>query len=821
MARAFDFRGFRVPYRRSVAAGLVLVIAMVGCGQPSPPLPPIQVQVDPSVTPTRDSIPGFEDGEPRPLAAVANEDGQVADFVANEVWLATDDQDELDAFLARWNGTVLSTFDPTEAGITGLPTQYLIRVDTSTSTDPAADLSEDLRSLDEHATGTHGVSSQQGLELLGVTSQEAVDGLDVGINWVGGGAGPFTDRTTVEAPTGQSMSGIPYFPDAFSWPTHAQFSEQEIGVAEAWRALDMAGKLGNRIKLAILDMGFSPDDDMPAGWVAISNVPLKDPIGTPNLLWCGGGNDCPWHGQMVASSAMAVADNGFGTAGSAGPVADAVLVYTLYDFFTSITALGEARIAGARIANMSYSAPVPWYLGWTVLPFEAATIAFRETGMLLFAAAGNEGKNVDSEGCTLGVCWERTWVTPCENGGVICVGGMAVDKTEKAENSNYGGEQVDIFAPFTFWMGPDPDQTSNFAHVINGTSFSSPFAAGVAALIWAADPGQSADDVEDRMMSTAHPNADSRVKRHLNALAAVLDVLGNVPPSITLSPSSGDVPVDVPLTFTATVFDIEDAFPCCTVTWNSNVDGNLGSGTQVEHTFTTLGVRTITATATDKGGASSQASITIDVVNDPPTVQITAPTDGAEVFRGAGVVLRGSGDDVNEPGGELECEDLVWTSSVPGDADFPTTGCEVQVTFPTNGARTLTLTGTDGRGATGTDTVSVNVVEPPPNLPPNVQITSPSDHPEPAPPIDQPLTLSATVSDPENDLPLTYQWTVKLGSDTAFPVGTNDPTVMWTPNSTYAFNQEGTWSVEVRLTVTDSEGNVGSDAVTVVWLLIF
>ena len=45
--------------------------------------------------------------------------------------------------------------------------------------------------------------------------------------------------------------------------------------------------------------------------------------------------------------------------------------------------------------------------------------------------------------------------------------------------------------------------------------------------------------------------------------------------------------------------------------------------------------------------------------------------------------------------------------------------------------------------------------------------------------------------------------------------------MQWTPNSTYAFNQEGTWSVEVRLTVTDSEGNVGSDAVTLVWLLIF
>src|SRR5690606_5130507 len=350
-------------------------------------------------------------------------------------------------------------------------------------------------------------------------------------------------------------------------------------------------------------MGFAPDEDMPDGWLAISNVPLNDPIGTANLLSCGGGNDCPWHGQNVASAAMAEADNGFGGAGSAGPIAEPVLVFTLYDFFTSITALGEARIAGARIANMSYSAPVPWYLGWSVLPFEAATLAFRETGMLLFAAAGNDGKNVDSEGCTFGVCWERTWWTPCENGGVICVGGMAGNSKNKALNSNYGGEQVDIFAPYTLWLGPDPESPDNRARVLNGTSFSSPFVAGVAALIWAADPDQSADDVESALMDNAHPNNDDRVKRHVDAFSAVTSVLGNVPPSISLA-GGGDVPVNLPLTISATVSDLEDPFPCCTLTWSSNVDGPLtGSGFQLEHTFTTLGSRTITATATDEAGA--------------------------------------------------------------------------------------------------------------------------------------------------------------------------------------------------------------------------
>src|SRR5690606_10931405 len=157
-------------------------------------------------------------------------------------------------------------------------------------------------------------------------------------------------------------------------------------------------------------------------------------------------------------------------------------------------------------------------------------------------------------------------------------------------------------------------------------------------------------------------------------------------------------------------------------------------------------------------------------------------------FRGAGVNLRGSASDRNEPGEELPCEELEWTSNVGGDAGFPVSGCELQVTFATNGARTLTLTGTDSHGATSSDSVTINVVDPPPNLPPNVQIISPEDGS--APPVDQPLTLSGTASDPEGDEPLSYVWTVKLGSDPAIVVG-NSPSVQWTPNSTYGFNQAG------------------------------
>jgi serine protease len=782
----------------------ILIVTLTACGQPPQPLPPISITVDPTLKPTIASLPGFEDGKPRPVATITGEDGVQADFVANEIWLSTNNDTELQAFLGRWQGKVIKTINPADAGVTGLSMQHLIRINAAAA-DPSL-LAEDLRTLDKTSTGNHKVSSQEALNLIIASSHEAVGGLDIGMNWVGDGAGAFTDRTSLEAPVGDKLSGITYVKDAFTWPSHNRFSKQDIGVAEAWRALDLAGKLNNRVKLAVLDMGFQPDVDWPSGYQAISNVPFNDAIGTENLLSCSGGSDCPWHGTEVVSAAMAMPDNNYGSAGPAGPVAEPIVVFTLYDFFTSIQALFDARILGAKIANMSYGAPVPWYLGWSVLPFEGATAGIRATGMLIFAAAGNEGKNVDAEGCTFSVCWERTWYTPCENAGVICVGGLEGNSKNKAGGSNYGGEQVDIFAPYTLWLGPDPSAPDNKARVLNGTSFSSPFTAGVAALIWAAKPSLGAGEVEDILMETAHPNADDRVKRHVNALAAVQKVLGNLPPSITLA-NSGDVPLNVELTFSADVFDFEDAFPCCTITWTSNVEGALGSGRNVTHTFTTLGSRTLTVTASDSSGATSTASSAINVINPAPEVKISKPLENDTAFRTVPFLLRGRATDFNEPGGELACDNLTWTSSVASDP-FPVTGCEVEVTFANNGARTLTLTAIDLQGATDTATVSMSVIDPPANLPPAVRITSPADNASIN--VNEAMTLSGTATDPENQTPLTYQWTVKLNNGSPIVVG-NQPSVQWKPSDTYNFNGEGSYTLEIRLNVTDPQGNTGTD----------
>ena len=814
------------PIVTSLLAAPLIGLALVACSGGAPAgstSDAVVLTVDPALAPTVATLPPLG-GSPRPIALVEDDEGTRAAFVADELWLATDDRASLDALLARWNGTVLLELDPADAGVGGLPRQYLVRIDPGLA--DVTGLPADLAALDPDSSGTVKVSSTAALGLLAASAHEAGGGRSVGVNWIGEGGDIVTqtvaDRTLAEAPSGPTMGGTAYAPNPFAWPTHDVGSPQDIGVAEAWRALDAAGRLiPGSVDIAILDMGFAPDADMPSGFLALSNVPFVAPTGTENLLDCG--SPCPWHGTNVASAAFALPGNGFGSAGPAGPVADPMLFFTSYDYFTTIAALISARNLDARIANMSYSTPVPYLLAFTVLPFEATTAALRASGMLLFASAGNDGKNVDAEAKDpvfgFGLRFEKTWHTPCENAGVICVGGVASNSLARAGGSNFGSEQVDLFAPFSLWLGPDPSAPANVVRVKNGTSFSSPFAAGVAALVWAADPGQSASDVEDVLLASAKSSPDGKVGRVVDALGAVGSVLGNVAPTVAVTrPSPGDeLDLNATVFFDALVADFEDGIACCEVTWTSNVDGQLGTGRATSNAFATVGPRVITVTAVDSGGGRTSVDVTVTVVNTAPRVEITKPVPDDEIFQGVSTVLRGTSFDRNEPGAALACSALTWTSSDPGDDEFPLTGCEVEVVFGTLGPRTLLLSGTDPQGASDSELVTITVLDPPPDLPPSVLITSPTNFQSVQ--TGEEITLSGDVSDPEGATPLTLVWTVSVNGGAAEQVGTGN-NVLWTPADTIDFSDEGIYDVTVRLTAQDAAGNTANDFVALRFIII-
>lgn len=664
-------------------------------------------------------------GAPRPLAVMRDDDGVDAQFVENELVITTDNPDTLNAFIKRWDGQLLKTIDLKAAGITGMGNLYLVRINTSLA--DASRLEVDLKTLQPEVGGDVTVSSEVALGLIAASARENSDGLSVAVNWVGSGANVASGNTTDETSNTDSR-GVSFGANAFDWNFMNAGSTQDIGVTEAWKLLDRQGKLNKWIKLAILDMGFAPavNGDIDPAYLAMSNVPGRLPIGTSNLLWCTGGASCPWHGTGVANAAMGLLDNMKGAAGPAGAVAKPVLVYTFYDFFTAMNAVIMAKVAGAKIINMSFGVPVPAIVSFTVLPFNLATRLTRASGTLLFAAAGNDNKNVDKKRCVLGICWEKKWFTPCENAGVICVGGLQYNSKNRAGNSNYGRKNVDIFGPYTVVVGSDYSSRKppGSAYVTSGTSISSPFVAGIAALIWSANHSLSADQVADIMMRTAHTSPDDSVERYVNAQAAVKEALGT---SIHITePLTGvSITRGRPVIFAAAANSTEHNNPV--ISWSSDVQGSLGTGSTITLSTLTLGTHVVTATVTYDDGFSKIDRVTVSIVNLVPVVTIDQPPNYSSISRSTNIILHGSSFDGDaSPDFKLLDSQVHWTLNGidVGTGHSPAPFSAASIGLPAGGPYEIRFEGTDGV-ATVFDTVNVYIGSDPDNLPPNVNLTSP------------------------------------------------------------------------------------------------
>ncbi len=532
-------------------------------------------------------------------------------------------------------------------------------------------------------------------------------------------------------------------------------------------------------------MGFAPstNGDMQPDLIARSNVPGFEAIGSQNLGSCSGGHSCPWHGTGVVNASMGVPDNGIGAAGPAGPVARPVLVYTLYDFFTGISATTIAAAEGAKVINMSYGVPVPASVSWTVLPFETTTAALRASGILLFAAAGNDSKDVDHQDCFV-VCWEGDLFTPCENAGVICVG--ATDNgVVPACYSNWGaGGGVDIWAPGTVLVGSDPAAAGG-AQAVNGTSVASPFTEGVAALAWAAVPGASASDVERALISNTRPGGlkttdcdgepvDGHVAgRFIDAGATIRDLL---PRDVEIrSPADGSsfhrgLPA---VQFEAFVYD--DGMGAPTLRWTAD-GAQIGTGASFSKSDLAVGPHDIVVAATFPDGHVETDESRITIVNDAPSVQITSPEGGASFYKAQTVTFRGQSTDLNEPGLHLADSQVSWF--LDGSPTSFATGHETSRTMSdlSVGSHTIAFRGSDGV-STAEASIAINVLEDPLNKPPTVKITSPKAN-------EKILVTSSdgggayvnvpfktTASDPESD-PLTYEWYDRINNGTQTPLST-------------------------------------------------
>jgi C1A family cysteine protease len=254
--------------------------------------------------------------------------------------------------------------------------------------------------------------------------------------------------------------------------------------------------------------------------------------------------------------------------------------------------------------------------------------------------------------------------------------------------------------------------------------------------------------------------------------------------------------------FSATASDLEDGEACCTFSWSSSKDGDLGDGPAVQVAFSTPGPRTITVTATDSDGGKSQRSVIVYADNLPPNATIDTPSqNGAVAYKDVPFLLSGTGADPNEVL-DLPCAQLTWTSSNAADP-FPLTGCDITPTFTTLGTRTITLTVKDQKGLTDTATRTVSVQNPPLNAPPQVTITyPPSDdfYLE----AEEIVTLKATAVDPDGAGAMTYKWTVQKGAGKEEEIGTTT-SLKWKPSNNIPFNCGGTGAT-LRFYATDDDG---------------
>ena len=387
------------------------------------------------------------------------------------------------------------------------------------------------------------------------------------------------------------------------------------------------------VKVCVLDTGADTDHPDLAGNLLLPGY-------NAYLKVDGNVEDIYGHGTGTSGVIGAVGNNGIGVAGMSWDI-NIIPVQinegeTSSSAYISDMAVGISWCAdqGAKVANLSYG-------GAQYSTISEAAQYLRDSGGLLFMSAGNDGT------------YNPAAIYPDYTSFVVV--GATGSSDIKSDFSEYG-PFVDIVAP-----GEDIATTYMDAQYVyyGGTSFSSPMAAGLAALIYAVNPNFTPGEVEDLIFSTAvdlGTAGDDDLYGHgrIDAGAAVLAAMDyaltpNELPvaNAVATPQSGIVPLTVAFDGTAST----DDGMITSYTWNFG-DGNSGSGETTTHTYVEEGTFNATLTVTDNRGAQTTSeAISIQVDSDPSV--INTPSSLAATVDGSNVTLNWSDNSNNETAFEI------------------------------------------------------------------------------------------------------------------------------------------------------------------------
>jgi serine protease len=256
-----------------------------------------------------------------------------------------------------------------------------------------------------------------------------------------------------------------------------------------------------------------PDPTDPGDWVSEA-----DKTRAPALFGGCDTTDSSWHGTVIAGQLAAQTDDNSGIAGMtsqgkvlpvrvAGKCGAAVSDIIEGMLWAAGIPYNQGSVPGnpnpARIVNLSFGGSEVCdttrndTVGGTARLYTEAIAKLREKGVLFVAAAGNESGAV---------------VRPASCAGALAVTALRRDGA-KADYANFGpqvgiattgGSDVDGLYSTTNdgLTGPGSDTYGYY----QGTSFAAPIVSGAAALMLAANPSLSVDQLITGLRSTARPH---------------------------------------------------------------------------------------------------------------------------------------------------------------------------------------------------------------------------------------------------------------------------------------------------------------------------